>query len=124
MHSRLPASSPISRVVRGSIAAFIIYGAGIGLTYCSQLVIARFVGVDAYGEYAYVFAWMTVLAYFLALGFDVALLRFVPAYEAKRMWPLFCGVIQYAERRAAAASVLVIVIGVCAVMLGDMSPQL
>src|SRR5499427_5428532 len=100
MHSRLPASSPISRVVRGSFAAFIIYGAGIGLTYCSQLVIARFVGVDAYGLYAYVFAWMTVLAYFSALGFDVALLRFVPAYEAVQDWCRLKGVIRYSQRCA------------------------
>jgi O-antigen/teichoic acid export membrane protein len=116
--------TPIKQVARGGVAAFSIYSVAVGLAYGSQLLVARMVGVHTYGEYAYVFAWMTVLSYFSALGFDVALLRFVPAYEAKRMWPLFCGVIQYAERRSAAASVLVIVIGVCAVMLGDMSPQL
>jgi O-antigen/teichoic acid export membrane protein len=32
---------------------------------------------------AYVFAWMVVLAYFSTLGFDVGLLRFVPAYGRK-----------------------------------------
>ncbi len=37
MSDRVPGSAPISRVARGSIAAFLIYGAGIGLTYCSQL---------------------------------------------------------------------------------------
>jgi O-antigen/teichoic acid export membrane protein len=124
MHSGTSASSPISRVVRGSVAAFVIYGAGIGLTYCSQLVIARFVGVDAYGAYAYVFAWMTVLAYFSALGFDVALLRFLPAYEAERKWSLFRGVIQYAERRAAIVGVSCILIGICFIMYRGLSPQL
>ena len=124
MHSGAPASSPISRVVRGSFAAFVIYGAGIGLTYCSQLLIARFVGVAAYGVYAYVFAWMTVLAYLSALGFDVALLRFLPAYEAEHKWPLFRGVIQYAERRAAIAGVSCILVGVCVVTYEGLSPQL
>ena len=124
MHSGAPASSPISRVVRGSFAAFVIYSAGIGLTYCSQLLIARFVGVAAYGVYAYVFAWMTVLAYLSALGFDVALLRFLPAYEAEHKWPLFRGVIQYAERRAAIAGVSCILVGVCVVTYEGLSPQL
>src|SRR5258708_20042538 len=84
-------SAPVSRVARGGVTAFFVYGAGFGLTYCSQLVIARVVGVDTYGVYAYVFAWMVVLAYFSALGFDVGLLRFVPAYEAERQWPLLHG---------------------------------
>jgi len=124
MHDAAPASSPISRVVRGSVAAFIIYGTGIGLTYCSQLVIARFVGVDGYGVYAYVFAWMTVLAYFSALGFDVALLRFLPAYEVERKWSLFRGVIQYAERRAAIVGASCILIGICLIMYRGLPPLL
>src|SRR6266566_8878941 len=97
MRNGVLGSAPISRVARGGAAAFVIYSVGIGLTYCSQLLIARMVGVDIYGVYAYVFAWMTVLAYFSALGFDVALLRFLPAYEVERKWSLFRGVIQYAE---------------------------
>src|SRR6266516_6330986 len=124
MSDRVPGSAPISRVARGSIAAFLIYGAGIGLTYCSQLVIARILGVDIYGMYAYVFAWMVVLAYFSTLGFDVALLRFVPAYEAKHAWPLLRGVIQYAERRATIVGISVILVGVSVIMFRGLSPQL
>jgi O-antigen/teichoic acid export membrane protein len=117
-------STPVSRVARGSVAAFFVYCAGFGLTYCSQLVIARVVGVDTYGVYAYVFAWMVVLAYFSALGFDVGLLRFVPAYEAERAWPLLRGVIQYAQRRAILVGLSVIVIGVCVVEAWASSAQL
>jgi O-antigen/teichoic acid export membrane protein len=84
-------SALISRVARGGVTAFFIYGAGVGLTYCAQLVIARVVGVNTYGVYAYVFAWMGVLAYFSTLGFDVALLRFVAAYEAEGAWALLRG---------------------------------
>jgi len=91
MDDGMPGSATVSRVARGGVTAFFVYGAGFGLTYCSQLVIARIVGVDTYGVYAYVFAWMVVLAYFSTLGFDVGLLRFVPAYEAERAWPLLQG---------------------------------
>ncbi|MDN4988572.1 oligosaccharide flippase family protein [Bradyrhizobium arachidis] len=107
-----PESAPVNRVARGGVAAFFVYGLGFGLTYCSQLVVARTVGVETYGTYAYVFAWMVVLAYLATLGFDVGLLRFVPAYEAERDWPLLRGVIQYAQRRAILVGGLVMLVGV------------
>src|SRR5215475_5519077 len=116
-------SGAVRRVARGGITAFVVYGAGVGLTFCAQLLIARIVGVDTYGIYTYVIAWVTVLAYFSALGFDVALLRFVPAYEARRAWPLFRGVIQYAERRVTIVGLSVIVIGVCVVVSKGLLPQ-
>ena len=78
MGDRIPGSAPVSRVARGGVTAFFVYGAGFGLTYCAQLVIARVVGVDTYGVYAYVFAWMVVLAYFSALGFDVGFFALCP----------------------------------------------
>ena len=117
-------SAPVSRVARSSVVAFFIYSAGVGLTYCSQLAIARILGVDAYGVYAYVLAWITVLAYFSALGFEVSLLRFVPAYEAKRDWAHLRGVIQYAQRRSAIVGVSVVLVGACVVMAWVSSPVL
>jgi len=124
MRNGVLGSAPISRVARSGAAAFVIYSVGVGLTYCSQLLIARMVGVDTYGVYAYVFAWMAVLAYFSALGFDVALLRFVPAYEAEHAWPLLRGVIRYAERRATIVGISVILVGVSVIMFRGLSPQL
>jgi O-antigen/teichoic acid export membrane protein len=117
-------SAPVSRVARGSVVAFFTYSAGVGLTYCSQLAIARILGVDTYGVYAYVLAWVTVLAYFSALGFEVSLLRFVPAYEAKRDWVHLRGVIQYAQRRSAIVGITVVLVGICVVMAWVSSPVL
>ena len=126
MHNEAVDSTQIRRVARGGIAAFAIYMAGVGLAYCSQLAIARIVSAETYGIYAYVLAWMSVLAYLSALGFDTALLRFLPAYETERAWPLLRGVIQYAERRATLVGTVVIVIGVSVVMLRaeSLSPAL
>jgi O-antigen/teichoic acid export membrane protein len=124
MNEKVAGNAPVSRVARGGVTAFFIYGIGFGLTYCAQLIIARIVGVDTYGVYAYVFAWMVVLAYFSALGFDVGLLRFVPVYEAKCAWPLLRGVIQYAQRRALFVGLSVILIGVFVVEGWVSSPQL
>jgi O-antigen/teichoic acid export membrane protein len=114
----------VHRVARGGVIAFFIYGVGYVLTYCSQLVIARVVGVEVYGVYAYAFAWVVVLAYVSALGFDVGLLRFVPAYEADRAWPLLRGVIQYAQRRALLVSFFIIMLGIFVVGSWTESPDL
>jgi O-antigen/teichoic acid export membrane protein len=114
----------LRRVARGSITALFIYSAGVGLTYFSQLVIARILGVDTYGVYAYVFAWIVVLAYFSALGFDVALLRFVPAYEVQGAGPLLKGVIQYAQRRVLAVGLAIIFVGAIVVMTWASAPEI
>jgi O-antigen/teichoic acid export membrane protein len=124
VHGSKADDAPIRRVARSGVAAFVIYGAGFGLAYCSQLLIARMVGAQTYGEYAYVFAWIIVLAYFSALGFDVSLLRFVPTYQVEGAWSLFRGVIQYAERRAVIVSLLVVLVGTCVVLVGNLSWQL
>ena len=99
------------RLARGSAAALGIFIASAGLAYCTQLSIARMVGAEGYGQYAYVFAWMTVLAYFSALGFDVSLLRFVPSYRAQRAYGLMRGVLRYAQRMVVAVGVMVAVLG-------------
>lgn len=122
--ARTHESVQVNRVARGSIFAFLVYSVGVALTYFSQLVIARMAGVDSYGVYAYVLAYMVVLAYFATLGFDVALLRFVPAYEAEGAWALLDGVIQYATRRVAAVGGIVIFIGIFIVGASGASPEL
>lgn len=119
-------SAPVRQVALGGILAFAIYVTGAGLTYCTQLVVARIVGANSYGIYAYVFAWMTVLAYFSTLGFDVALLRFAPDYQGQRAWAMLRGVIQYAERRATLVGICVILIGISVIAswAGGSSPEL
>ena len=93
----------MGRLARGSVLAFGTYISGAALTYLSQLLIARLVGSASYGYYAYVLAWMTILAYVATLGFDVSLLRLIPAYCAAGKWSLTRGVLRYAERRGIAA---------------------
>ena len=101
----------MGRLARGSVLAFGTYIAGAALTYLSQLVIARLVGATSYGLYAYVLAWMTILAYVATLGFDVSLLRLIPSYRAAGKWDLVRGVLRYAECRGAAASCAIVLAG-------------
>jgi O-antigen/teichoic acid export membrane protein len=101
----------IGRLARGSVLAFGTHITGAALTYLSQLLIARLAGATSYGSYAYVLAWMTILAYVATLGFDVSLLRLIPFYRADGKLSLARGVLRYAERRGAAAGFAIVLAG-------------
>jgi O-antigen/teichoic acid export membrane protein len=118
-------SARIKRVVQGGATAFAIFIASAGVTAGSQLLIARLIGAETYGVYAYVIAWMTILAYLSALGFDIALLRFVSVYQTTGAWSLVRGVIQYAERRVLAVSILVMLAGALVIVIWSrqLSPE-
>jgi O-antigen/teichoic acid export membrane protein len=101
---------------RASIAALAVLVLGAGLTCVAQLVIARIIGPDSYGVYAYVLAWITLLGYFSTLGFHVSLLRFVPSYQAREEWALARGVIQYSQRRTAVTAIGIVLIGMVVIV--------
>ncbi len=111
---------------RGSLLALSAHIASAGLASGSQFILARLLGADSYGDYAYVLAWASVLAYLAALGFDVALLRFIPFYESKGERGLANGVIHYAQSRALAAGAMISLFGIAYVWFGStgMKPQL
>ena len=117
MSESILGSTSEKRFAYGSAAALVIFFGSAGLVFFAQLLIARILGPESFGIYAYVFAWMSVLAYGSALGFQVALLRFVSVYESKRAWSLLRGVIQYSERRVGIVGLLVILIGAAGIMI-------
>ncbi|QKC92009.1 exopolysaccharide biosynthesis protein [Mesorhizobium sp. NZP2234] len=95
-----------SRLARASVFALLIYIGGAGLTSLAQLAIARLIGPGNYGIYSYVLAWTSVLAYLATLGFNVSLLRFVPAYRANGRLDLARGVIKFALQKSLLAATL------------------
>ena len=106
----------LARLMMGGGAAFLIYMIGHGLAFITQLILARGLGAENYGIYAYVFAWLTVLAYVATLGHTVAILRFIPTYMASESWSLLAGVMRYVELTTMAAALLLIVIGAAVVL--------
>ena len=114
-HETSPGSASIRRVAQGGGVALAVFAAGAGLSYCAQLLLARSIGPDGYGVYATVFAWMTLLGYGAALGADVSLLRFIPAYRARGEWGLLRGAIVFAERSALVAGLGIGVAGMIVV---------
>jgi O-antigen/teichoic acid export membrane protein len=113
-------------VARGSVTAFAIYLLGAMFAFLSQILVARLTGAEGYGLYAYVFAWMTVLARMSALGFEVSLLRTVASYDIQGQWALLRGVVRYAERRSLATGLSIAGVGMGSILLlsGRLPPAL
>lgn len=68
-------------VARGAGAVFLIQVAGGGLGYLTHIVLARILDPAGYGVYAYVMAWVSLLAIPASLGLNTALVRFVSQYR-------------------------------------------
>lgn len=111
------------RLSSGSVWALVVYVGGAGLTSIAQFEIARQIGLSSYGTYSYAFAWVSLLAYSATLGFNVALLRFVPAYGAKEQWSLARGVIQFGVGWALVAAIVLAGIGAGIVAVSSTRPH-
>lgn len=103
------------RMALGSALALSVYIASAALASISQFLLARVIGAEGYGNYSYVLAYATILASFATLGFDVALIRFVSAYQALSAWGLLKGVVRYAHRCALATAGAITVLGLVVV---------
>jgi O-antigen/teichoic acid export membrane protein len=113
-------------LARGAAGALVMEVAGAGLTFGLHVVLARVMGVENYGVYAYALTWTMLLAILGRLGFNTSLLRFVAAYEGQAEWGLLRGVVRRSSQITLAASLLVLS-GGCAVVFalrGRMPPTL
>ena len=115
-----PEASLGARLARGAAGAITINVAGVGIGFLAQLVLARVLGAESYGVYAYVSAWVAVLSLLTTLGFQAGLLRFASAYAAQEQWGLLRGVVRYAERRVLLAGMGLAGVGAAIIAgLGD-----
>lgn len=89
---------------------FIVYSTGVALAFLAQLVLTRLLGAASYGEYYFVLAWVMVLLVFAKSGADNALLRFVPAYIARKEWGLARGFVHWSLKRILATSAVAIAV--------------
>lgn len=86
------------QLARGTLVSFLIQGAGAGLIFLSEILMARVLGAAGYGLFATVMAWLQVLAMVALLGSNHLLLRFVPTYVATGEWPLLRGLLRHCGR--------------------------
>lgn len=80
------------------------------LTLLLSAVVARLLGADGYGAYAYALTLVNLLAILACLGTDRLLVRLIATYHDGEQWGLIRGILRWSNRRALAGSSLIVVI--------------
>ena len=113
-------------LARGASGAFVVNVAGAGLVLAVQVLLARLLGAESYGDYVYALTWMNILILPGKLGLDTAALRFVSAYNGKGEWGLLRGFLRRSAQMVFASSVFVAlaVSGVVWLFRDRLSPEL
>jgi len=101
----------LKRVAGGTFALRLAH---LGLTFLTGLLLARLLGADGYGAFAYAIAWVTLLVMPAQLGFNKLLVREVAACLAREDWAHLRGILRFADGLvlAAATAAALIAVGI------------
>lgn len=104
-----------ARLVRGGLGSAGIQAANRVLTLALGIVLARGLGAEGYGVYAYAFALMSLLMVAAEAGVPTLLMREVAASQARGDWGLLRGVLRRAAQFVALTSVTISLLGLLVV---------
>jgi O-antigen/teichoic acid export membrane protein len=83
----------IATLVQGASTALLTQALSVGVIYLTQVLLARWMGVSAYGVYEYVGTLGILLSFLSGLGLSGAVLRFVSEYTVQENWSHLRGLI-------------------------------
>ena len=86
--------SLLTKLVQGAGIALTIQIVSAGVMYASQILLARWMGVDEYGLYDYVNAVSISLGLLAGFGLPSTVLHFIPAYQVQKNWSYLQGIIR------------------------------
>lgn len=101
-----------SQLLRGGIGSGVVKVSGTLLSLVVALALARIMGSEGYGIYAYVFALMTFLTIPAQFGLPQLVVRETARAHASDDWPAIRGIWRWSGLVAVLASVMVAVLGV------------
>lgn len=101
-----------STLIRGALGSLLVQVAGIGATFGSQVGLAHLLGSGAFGQYAYIVAWVGFLAIAGRFGLDFSSLRFIPEYRARGEMELLRGFVRHSALVAATVPAVMAIVGV------------
>lgn len=105
------------KAARGSLLLRVV---ALGATMATSVVLARALGLAAYGTYAYVFAIVTLLALPSQVGIPALLIRETAKAQAQEAWPRLKGLWAWATRTILITSVVLGLVAVATIfILGD-----
>jgi O-antigen/teichoic acid export membrane protein len=84
----------LQSVLRGAGLALIIQVVAAGLSYASQVLLARVLGTKEFGVYIFAWSWTLPIATAAAIGLSTAVVRFVPEYITQDRWGHLSGLIR------------------------------
>ena len=87
-----------NRLIRGAAGSFGLKIANTGLALITSVLLARLLGTEGFGIYAYAIAWTTLLSIPATLGLDKLLVREVAIYQTQSAWGLMHGLIRWANQ--------------------------
>jgi len=93
----------LSRILRGEFAlgltsSLLLRGFGACLSLLVSIVLARLLGVEGFGTYAYCLAIVTLLAVPAQFGIGTVLVRFCAAYQSQQEWSLLKGLLRWSNK--------------------------
>lgn len=73
-------------LARGAVGSLLVMVAGVGIGFLTQLLLARLLGVAAFGLYVFVYTWVRLAGGLARMGVDTSAHRFVAAYREEAEW--------------------------------------
>ncbi len=77
-----------SRSAMGAAGTFLLTATFAGLSFVISIVLARLLGAEGYGAYAYAISWVTFLITPALFGLDTLIVRQIAVYVTHEKWPL------------------------------------
>ncbi len=92
----------LARAVAGTLG-FRVLNAGLG--YAIGLLLARLLGAEGYGIYAYALAWATLIEMPATLGLAPLVTREISVYQTQSAWQLVRGLLRWSHQMIAIAAI-------------------
>jgi len=105
--ARFLPSGMAGRLAQGAALVLVLHGLGKGAKYLVSVLLARLLGPQGFGSYAFALAWAELLAPLATVGFATGVLRFIPSYLAHQEWPLLRGILRRSRQIGLGVSILV-----------------
>lgn len=114
---------PFRELLRSASWTAVLQFTSAGAGFATALLLARLLGREDYGIYAFCFAWAGLLALVATLGADRFLVRGVGVYTVRNELGLMKGLLRRINQLVCFASIA-IAVGGCVVAVGWLSPAL
>lgn len=117
---------PLIRMAQKGAVALGVKIASAALSLALQIALARLLGAESYGDYAYAFGWLQIMLIFAQGGFSTAALRYVGEYRARGESALLNGFLLRSTQIALLESIIfgLLTIGIAAALRGRIGDPL